>query len=107
MYEYAFYAYVTAVGFVVAGLMASFFQLVTGSPIKFTFVPRSGVAAAADVLTRVVAGPAIIMRNAIKAALLHGRKPYWLVLSTLISAIWSFFSGVIILELTIRLSVPS
>ncbi len=105
MFEYAFDAYVTAIGFAVAGLIASFFQLVTGDPIKFGFAPRSGLVAAAGVLTRVVAGPAIIMRNAIKAALMEGREPYWLALSTLISAIWSFFTGVFVIELIYRLSV--
>ncbi|MGI9383213.1 MAG: DUF6949 family protein [Methyloligellaceae bacterium] len=105
MVEYAFYVFVTATGFVAAGLVASLFQLVTGQPIRFGFTPGSAMVAATGILARVTAGPAIIMRNAIKAALKEGRQPYWLALSTLLSAIWSFFSGVVILELIFRLSV--
>lgn len=43
------------------------------------------------------------MRNAVKAALL-GPPPYWLALSTMISALWSFFSGAVILEVVYRLA---
>lgn len=104
MVEYAFYILVTATGFVAAGLVASLFQLLTGHPLRFGFTPNSGLVAATGILARVAAGPAIIMRNALRAAWREGRQPYWLALSTLLSAVWSFFSGVVILELIYRLS---
>ncbi|MCG8558937.1 MAG: hypothetical protein MI824_03975 [Hyphomicrobiales bacterium] len=99
MAEYTFYALITATGFVAAGLVASLFQLVTGQPIRFGFTPRSVPVDAAEILARMTAGPAIIMRNAVKAAVKEGREPYWLALSTLLSVLWSFFTGVVILEL--------
>ena len=68
MVEYAFYILVTATGFVAAGLVASLFQLVTGHPLRFGFTPNSGLVAATGILARVAAGPAIIMRNALRAA---------------------------------------
>ena len=103
MYEYLFYAYVTAIGFCAASLAATFTQLVTGQRLKFELEPQPSGAVILGVLTRVLAGPAIVMRNAIKAAF-RGRAPYWLALSTLISAFWSFFSGVVILELVYRVA---
>lgn len=103
MYEYLFYFYVTAIGFCAAGMAASLSQLVTGEPMRFGIRPNEQRSAVIGVFARVLAGPAIVMRNAVRAAL-RGRSPQWLVLSTLISAIWSFFSGAVILELVYRIS---
>lgn len=101
--EYLFYVYVTATGFCVAGLCTSSWQLVTGLPLKFGLQAEHSVPAFLGVFARVMAGPAIVMRNAIRGALVEGRAPFWLALSTFISAIWSFFTGVIILEMLFRL----
>lgn len=102
MYEFLFYAYVTCIGFCVAGIAASLSQLLTGRPLKFGLDTASIAPALLGVFTRVLAGPAIVMRNALAAAI-RGRPPYWLALSTFISVVWSFFSGAVVLELAIRL----
>ena len=60
----AIYLYVMAVGFVAAGLLASFVQLVSGEPMRFGIEPKSILASLGGVLLRVLAGPAILMRNA-------------------------------------------
>ncbi len=57
------------------------------------------------VFARVMAGPVIVMRNAIRGAVLEGRAPFWLALSTFISTVWSFFTGVVVLELMFRLAI--
>ncbi len=103
MFEYLFYAYVTAIGFCAASLAATFSQLVTGERLHFEIDTQATKSALLGVFTRVLAGPAIVMRNAVKAAF-RGRPPYWLALSTLISALWSFFSGAVILEMAYRLA---
>ena len=56
--------YVTAVGFVAAGVLASFVQLVSGEPMRFELEPQSILASIGGVLIRALAGPAILMRNA-------------------------------------------
>lgn len=103
MYEYVFYAYVAAIGFCTAGIAASLSQMITGKPLAFGLGSVPAGPALLGVFTRVLAGPAIVMRNAVKAAF-RGRPPYWLVLSTLISVVWSFFSGVVLVELLFRFS---
>ena len=103
MYEYFLYAYVTATGFCAAGLSASLSQLLTGRPMAFGLGEAAQRPTIVGVLACVVAGPAIVMRNAIRAAL-RGRPAHWLVLSTLISVVWSFCSGVVLLDLIFRLS---
>ncbi len=102
MHQLLVYSYVMAVGFVAAGLCASFAQLMTGRPLAFAVMPQPAVLAPAAVLTRVLAGPAIIMRNAIRGALREGRPALWLVASTLIASLWSFFSGAVVLEVVLR-----
>jgi hypothetical protein len=64
MQALAMYLYVTAVGFVAAGMLASFVQLVSGEPMRFGFEPNSLLASIGAVILRVLAGPAILMRNA-------------------------------------------
>ncbi|MDH3580948.1 MAG: hypothetical protein OEM91_10030 [Hyphomicrobiales bacterium] len=103
MFEYVFYAYVAAIGFCTAGIAASLSQMITGKPLGFGLGSVHAGSTLLGVLTRVLAGPAIVMRNAVKAAF-RGRPPYWLVFSTLISVVWSFFSGVVVVELLFRFS---
>lgn len=103
MTEYLFYIYVTATGFCAAGLCTSACKLVTGRPLKFGLQVDQTGQAILGVFARVLAGPAIVMRNAIKGAVVEGRPPFWLALSTFISTIWSFFSGAVLLEMVIRI----
>ena len=99
MFEYLFHLYVIAVGFCLAGLLTSGWKLATGQVLKFRLQIEKTGPAILGVFARVLAGPAIVMRNAIRGAAIEGRAPVWLVLSTLISTLWSFFSGVVMLEL--------
>ena len=45
----------------------------------------------------------ILMRNALRDVFVEGRPASWLVLPTIIAGIWSFFSGVVVLELFLNL----
>ena len=102
MQELAAYLYITAVGFVAAGVMASFVQLVSGEPLRFGIQSRSIVASTGGVLLRVVAGPAILMRNSWRGAHIQARSPVWLGLSMLIAGLWSLFSGAFLLDVIFR-----
>jgi Family of unknown function (DUF6949) len=99
MFKFLFYLYIIAVGFCAAGLCTSGWKLATGRVLKFGLQIEKTGPAIFGVFARVLAGPAIVMRNAIRGAAIEGRAPVWLVLSTLISTVWSFFSGVVMLEL--------
>ncbi len=95
----AIYLYVTAVGFVAAGVLASFVQLLSGEPMRFTIEPKSILDSLAGVLLRVVAGPAILMRNAWRGQKLRERPKIWFGVSAVIAAVWSLFCGAILLDL--------
>jgi hypothetical protein len=60
----ALYLYVIAVGVVAAGVLASLVQLVSGEPMRFSIEPDTFLESLAGILLRVLAGPAILMRNA-------------------------------------------
>jgi uncharacterized protein DUF6949 len=95
----AIYLYVTAVGFVAAGVLASFVQLVSGEPMRFSIEPKSILDSLAGVLLRAIAGPAILMRNAWRGLKIQARPKIWFGLSALIAAVWSLFCGALLLDL--------
>lgn len=98
MQSFAIYLYVIAVGFVAAGVLSSFVQFVSGEPMRFGIEPNSLLASIGGVLLRVLAGPAILMRNAWRGLRLEARPKIWFGLSTMIAAVWSLFSGAVLLD---------
>lgn len=98
------YLYAMATGFVVAGLLGSLYQLVTSRPMSFELFGLNRIQLFLGIMTLVMAGPAVIMRNAIRGRLIEQRPGHWLALSTAISATWSLLSGVFILNIYLALS---
>ena len=106
MQSLAIYLYVMAVGFVAAGVLASFVQLVSGQSMRFGIFgmePNSILASIGAVLLRVLAGPAILMRNAWRGLQLQARPKIWFGVSAAIAAVWSLFSGALLLDLILKL----
>ena len=101
--QVAIYLYVTAVGFVAAGMLASFVQLISGEPMRFMVEPKSLLASIGAVILRVLAGPAILMRNAWRGLRIQARPKIWFGLSAAIAAVWSVFTGALLLDLILRL----
>jgi hypothetical protein len=100
MQSLAVHAYIAAVGLVTAGLLASFVQLVSGQPMRFGIEPNSLLASIGAVLLWVLAGPAILMRNAWR---IQSRPKIWFGLSAVIATLWSLFSGALLLDLILKL----
>ncbi|MGH6734897.1 MAG: DUF6949 family protein [Methyloceanibacter sp.] len=103
MLSVALYLYVMAVGFVMAGVLASFVQLVSGEPMRFNLEPKSILASLGGVLLRVLAGPAILMRNAWRGMRVEARPRVWFGVSLAIAAVWSLFSGALLIDLILKL----
>src|ERR1700741_5222375 len=99
----AIYLYVPPVGFVTAGVLASFVQLVSGEPMRFGVEPKSLLASIGGVLLRVLAGPAIPKRNAGRGFRLQSRPKIWFGVSAAIAAVWSLLSGAFLLDLILKL----
>lgn len=85
-----------------AGVLASFVQLVSGEPMRFGVEPKSMLTSIGDVLLRVLAGPAILMRNACQA-LVEAQPKMWFGLSLTVAVLWSQFSGAVLIDLVLTL----
>lgn len=99
MSEWTTFFFATATGFVAAGLVGSFYRLVTKKPPSFQIWDGSLVTQVAGILTLVFAGPNVILRNALRAQVLENRPPAWLLLSFFIAMMWSCLSGIFLLNL--------
>ena len=100
----AIYLYVTAVGFVAAGVLASFVQLVSGQPMRFELEPQSILASIGGVLICALAGPVILMRNAWRGLTIQARPKAWFGISAAIAAVWSFWFGTLLVALMLTLA---
>ncbi|WP_029058758.1 DUF6949 family protein [Stappia stellulata] len=99
MTDLALAAYIGCAGFVVAGILGSFYQLLTGEPLKFAISVETWVKGVFSCLLCVFAGPFIIMRNAIRGRKVEQRPLGWLVASSTIAGMWSLCSGVFVLQI--------
>jgi hypothetical protein len=96
------YFFALAIGFAVAGLVASFYQLVTARPASFRLLqrgPRPATFAAVPLLA--FAAPFIIMRNTNRGRRIEGRDFGMVMVATIIAGGWSLMSGsVVVMALT-------
>jgi len=96
-------AYATAVGFVAAGIIGSFYQLVTAQPAGFR-VTDSGIAQGVlSVVLCMFAGPYILIRNAIHAQQGEKGSFAWFAGALGIAAAWSLCSGIVLLQVLLAL----
>ena len=89
-----------AIGFALAGLLATGYQAATSRPASFQLLQRGPHAAAfAAVPFLVFAAPFIIMRNILRRRPVEGWR-FWVVMSaTVVAAVWSLMSGTIAIAL--------
>jgi hypothetical protein len=83
-----------ALGFAVAGLICSTYQLATSRLPSFSLLstgPKPAAFAAVPLL--MLAAPFLIMRNTILGRQQEGRRFQFVFMATLIAGIWSLMSG--------------
>ena len=91
-----------ALGFAVAGLISSGYQLATSRLPSFSLLstgPSPSTFAAVPVL--MLAAPFLIMRNTLLGRRQEGRRFEFVFLATLIAGFWSLMSG-LVLVMTLR-----
>lgn len=87
-----------ALGFAVAGLLASAYQLVAKRPASFHLLaggPQPATFAAVPFL--VFAAPFIILRNTIRGRRIERRRFEFVMLSTILASFWSLMSGTVVM----------
>ena len=93
------FVYVTCVGFVCAGILASLYQMVSHRPAGFRVVMHTFPGVLITLILCTFAGPFIIMRNALRGWRIENRHIAWLFGSSAIASIWSACSGVFLLNM--------
>ena len=89
-----------AIGFALAGLLATGYQVLTERPASFRLIstgPRLHALAALPLV--IFAAPFIIMRNTIRGRRLAGRRFEFVMLATVIAGLWSLMSGTLVMML--------
>ena len=86
-----------AIGFAVAGLLASGYQLLTLQPPSFQLLNEGERSKAlAAVLFLLFAAPFIIIRNTIRSRWLERRNVGFALLAALVAGFWSLMSGTVV-----------
>ena len=101
------YLFALIIGFAVAGLLASGYQLVTKRPASFRLLlqgARPTTFAALPLL--VFAAPFIIMRNTIRGNHIEGRGFSMVMVATIIAGGWSLLSGTVVVMALSAFGVP-
>ncbi len=95
--------YCGAMGFVAAGIAASFYKMVTLEAARFALLGKGWLATFSTFLFFAVSGPAIIMNSALKRRLSEPSSAGWLAASVVVAGLWSVCSGIIVLGLMVSL----
>jgi len=95
--------YCAAVGFVAAGIAASFFKMVTEEPARFAMLGRGWLAATATFLFCAVTGPAIVIDLVLKQRPLRGEGLGTIFAGVVVAMLWSVCSGMLVLDLVFQL----
>jgi hypothetical protein len=89
-----------AIGFAVAGVLATGYQAITQRPASFRLIssgPRLRALAALPLV--IFAAPFIIMRNTIRGRRLARRRFEFVMMATILAGLWSLMSGTVVLML--------
>ena len=86
-----------AIGFAVAGLLATGYQLVTARPLSFRLLGQ-GMRPEAFVAVPVLAfaAPFVIMRNTVRGRRIERRRIEFVMLATILAGFWSLMSGTVV-----------
>lgn len=87
------------IGFAFAGMLASAYELFTTRRADFKLLEAGGLTAVASVPVVVFSAPFLILRNTVRGRMIEGRPFHFVVLASLIAALWSMASGRVVLDL--------
>jgi hypothetical protein len=90
-------------GFAFAGLLASAYELFTARRADFQLLQAGGLAAVASVPVVVFSAPFLILRNTVRGRRIEGRPFVFVMLASMIAAVWSMASGRVVLDLLLFL----
>ena len=88
---------VLLIGFAVAGLLATGYQLVTAQPLSFRLLNQGlRVVTFLSIPVLTFAAPFVIMRNVIRGRRIERRRFEFVMLATVLAGFWSLMSGTVV-----------
>jgi hypothetical protein len=87
------------IGFAFAGLLASAFEMFTDRRADFELLQSGGITAVASVPVVVFSAPFLILRNTVRGRRIEGRPFVFVMLASMIAALWSMACGRVVLDL--------
>ena len=90
--------YAGTVGFVAAGIVASFYQWVTSEPARFMLLGTGMPALVTSFAFCAMTGPIIVLDHAVRLRQAEKGPLSWLFAGLLVAALWSCCSGVVLLS---------
>ena len=88
---------VLLIGFAVAGLLATGYQLVTEQPLSFRLLNQGlRVVTFLSIPVLTFAAPFVIMRNVIRGRRIERRRFEFVMLATVLAGFWSLMSGTVV-----------
>jgi len=108
MSEQVYQLLTLAMGFAIAGLIASGYQLITSRPPSFRLLQRGpSPTTIAAVPLLVFAAPFIIMRNTIRGRRIENRGFSMVMIATIVAGCWSLMSGTVVVMALSSLGIPA
>jgi hypothetical protein len=96
-----------ALGFAIAGLVASAYQLIAKRPASFALLAEPQATAFAAIPLLVFAAPFIILRNTIRGRQIEGRRFEFVMLATMLAGFWSLMSGTFVVMALHAIGIPT
>jgi len=93
--------YAVAVGFVAAGITASFYKMVSSEPARFALFGQSVLAWVTTFAFCALTGPVIVVDIALRRVRDEKLPLGWLAVGVGMAAIWSCCVGIVMLELVL------
>lgn len=93
--------YAATVGFVAAGIIASFYTWMTSEPARFGLLGQGVAALVTSFVFCALTGPVIIVENAFRMRRSENGPVGWLFAGFFIAVLWSSCSGIVVLSLVL------
>jgi cytochrome c biogenesis protein CcdA len=95
--------YAATVGFVAAGVIASFYKWMTSEPARFVLLGQGSFALVTSFAFFALTGPVIIVEQLLRMYRTKQGPAGGLVVGVLIAALWSCCSGIVVLSVVLSL----
>jgi hypothetical protein len=99
--EFLILLYAIAIGFVAAGITASFYKMVSSEPARFMLFGQSVIAWVTTFAFCALTGPVIVVDMALRRVRDEKLPLGWLAAGVGVAAMWSCCVGIIMLELVL------